>query len=239
MSQMSPFKLTFNKPAVQSFFEGEDADGLKVGIEQNAVVFTPVNGSKDSDVIPLLERTRGGVEAVVEGRMAAQLAMALENPHGSFFTLKRMKGGAVQAVPYASADAPSKFTPHMRAWLPKTMDTEGAPAVMPNIDEFPRFLEGVRAAKRLVDEHSTVKRAGRPSREVSEARRLLAQFSELSQEIIPTVSNDEGLLRQAHELLGSIVAGTVTPKAHVGRRHKAPIRKPSARRTTTEAHATA
>lgn len=235
MSPMSPFSLTFNRPAVHSFFEGEDADGLKVSIQESGVVFTPVQGSRDPDVIPLEERKRGGIKATVEGKMAKQLALALENPHGPYFTLRRMRGGSVGAVPYESTEAPSKFSPHMRTWFAHSADADTPPAVMPSMTDFPQFLEAVRNAKRVVDENSKVRRAGRPSKEVAEAKRLLAQFRELALEISPVIEKDEKLLREAHELIGTII-GTAAPvvetkKARAPAAKKAPVR---VRKASTE-----
>lgn len=112
------FKLTFNKPAVRQFIEGEEAGGLRIKIQDGAVMFMPAPNDSKPDTAKLMPRTRGGFEAIVDGSEADKVLKALKNRAGPFFVLKRVSKDWVVAEPYAGKDAPPKFEPHVRVWSP-------------------------------------------------------------------------------------------------------------------------
>lgn len=190
------FKITFNKPAYRTFFEGEDMAGLKINVEKNSVFFRPVNTVTGDDVVPIAERTRGGVEVTIEGTMADTLLKLLrpraDNP---FFLLRRAGKNWMEAVEYTGKSyEPPKYEPHARVWH---KDARGAVRVAEPIS-FAQVMEDVRAAKALVDSHDADRRSGgRPPREVNEARAVLALFAETAREVLPFQA-----LNEAHGLLG-------------------------------------
>lgn len=114
------FKLTFNKPASKAFFEGEDAEGIRVKIENGAVLFkaVPKIGPDDKDVVPVTERVRGGVQAYIEGSQAGALLQLLTNPLGyPFYTIKRRANGWMEAVAHTGPKfEPERWEPHIRVW---------------------------------------------------------------------------------------------------------------------------
>lgn len=114
------FKITFNKPASKAFFEGEDAEGIRVKIENGAVLFkaVPKIGPDDKDVVPVTERVRGGVQAYIEGSQAGALLKLLTNPLGyPFYTIKRRANGWMEAVAHTGPKfEPERWEPHIRVW---------------------------------------------------------------------------------------------------------------------------
>lgn len=186
---MKDFRITFNKPAVKLMGDN-DVQNLKVRLEGGIVFFRPVRG-REQDTIEVSGRTRGGGEAVVEGRFAEDLFRALTNRHGPFFTLRSENGWFV-ATPYPSHAAPSKFAPHLRVWVPKAAATHAT--AVPEL--YPMSLadslksarlalqrdpESIRHAKALIDRYNADRKPGRPSREVMEAKTILAEFTSLTE----------------------------------------------------------
>lgn len=171
------FKITFNKPAQLAFFEGEDASGLKINLSEESLVLTPARRAKGSDVVPLHPRSRGGLEAVIDGSMTEDLKSALHNPDGPFFILQRRKGGSLAVVPWGRSEAPPKFTPHLRVW----MDRPECFAV-DSYNDFPSLIHQLRNAKEIVNQAMNEKRPGRPTKEVAEAKKLLRSFTELAED---------------------------------------------------------
>lgn len=239
------YRLTFNKPAVSNLLQtdsGEAANGLRVRIENGVASFMPVRDSNDDDVVRLEGRSRGGVEATIEGSMADELKDALDNEAGPFFTIKRIGAGWMGVNPHPHAEAPSKFTPHVRVWhsgvvrpraargtakaakaAPKTVSMPVASTSL----NVPAMFEQLRKAKTTLAAFSTEKRRGQPPREVREAREALAAFSRNAVEFLPEIA-------QAHSILHGIVAQSGTDIEMKPRRAKAeapaPRRQMAARR---------
>lgn len=179
------FKMTFNKPAFSNFMAGEDADGLKVNISNGSVQFLPVSKSNDPDVIPLNYRPkRGGGESIVEGSKAAELFAALKKM-GSvspFFTLTRLKGGWIGLEPYNAEAAPTRFTPHLRLWVPSEVPASVAPARTvitqpknaPSV--FSMTLGDILFLQKQVSEYEADRRPGRPPGYILSAKHHLDDF---------------------------------------------------------------
>jgi hypothetical protein len=189
-------RITFNKPATEQFFRAEEAEGVRVQIDNGKVQFLPVSGSdtQADDVLPVVPRSRGGAEAKIEGSMADALATAMRNEHGVFFVLERLKGGWLAPRPHPNAEPPPKFVPHIRIWSGVDEEVE-APKVQrhateaaPN-PEIVVALEKVRGARDLIDRYSGERRPGRPPREVLEARATLAAFEGVAAEVLPAFKN--------------------------------------------------
>lgn len=192
------FKITFNKPAYRTFFEGEDMAGMRIRIDKDTVFFRPVVSVTGDDVVPVSERTRGGVEVVIEGTMADTLLRLLrpraDNP---FFLLRRAAKNWIEAVEYTGKSyEPPKYEPHARVW---SKETRGAARATEPV-RFEQVMDDVRAAKAMVDRYDADRRGGRPPREVNEARALLHLFAETAREVLPFRA-----LAKAHALLGQFL----------------------------------
>lgn len=216
------FKLTFNKPAVRQFLEGDDK-GLRIRVD-NGVVMFKTSKSVVADAAPLEQRTRGGIEAIVEGESAASVLENLNNPAGPFYVLKRRENGWVAAEPYGGADAPPKFEPHVRVWTAREKTAEkpvkkkakvgrrvkvsAAPTIEQGVDT--PYLDKVRSAYGKLSEAA---RPGRPSNEERqgrmEARDIVASFEATAKELmgLPTDSPHLDLsgLITAHKIIGDFI----------------------------------
>lgn len=232
------FGITLNKPAHHSFFREERARGMRVKITPNKTVqFQPVQDTKDDDVIPLDSRSRGGLGGNVEGFMAAELQKHLINPHGNpFFTIKRVRDGWYALKPASSQ--PSRFTPHLRIW-----SKDGAASTTRPLDHS-RILEEVREAKAIIHDHENQRnnkttKAGRPPREVTEARAKLLAVAEAAREVLPV---DE--IKRACSMLINYLEGpspSVESVMEAGRilGFKPPVAAVTSRATTTLSRPTA
>lgn len=170
-------KITFNKPAFEAFFAGDDFDGVEFRVESGVLQIKPVFVVGDEDVAPIEERTRGGIEVdVVDYWQDEEVLQALRNPYGNpFFSLHRAGRGWFSAVPYDGRprSEPPRTIPVMRVWTrpevalsPEQMDRVGDMGVI-------RFVEEVRAAKRDVDAYYARKRPGRPPKDIAEKQALI------------------------------------------------------------------
>lgn len=199
MMSTSSFKITFNKPAFRAFFEGESVAGLRIRIEKDAVFFRPAETVSGSDVVPVTERTRGGIEAHIEGSMAETLLKLLNPKQGNPFFLLRRSKAWIEAFEYTGKSyEPPKFEPHARVWVKDARELINR---VPETMDLSRFMNEVREAKSLVDSHDPERRGGRPSREVLEARALLRSFAELAREVLPFQT-----IVEAHEMIGRFLA---------------------------------
>jgi hypothetical protein len=219
------YRLTFNKPAVAQLLHtdsGETADGLKVRINEDGVAqFMPVRGSKDGDTLRLEKRSRGGVEATVEGSMAEDIAAALSHDVGPFHTLKRAGQGWLETKPHKSEEAPSKFVPHVRLWDMGAKATKPAklgrpkkvrqvaqqsavatPATRGNPTSIGEMFDHLRRAKSTLSSYGAEKRRGQPPREVREAREALAAFQQAAVDFLPEISEAHAILHRIVERAG-------------------------------------
>lgn len=216
------FKLTFNKPAVRQFLEGDDK-GLRIRVDNGVVMFKTAK-SVVADAAPLDQRTRGGIEATVEGESAASILEHLNNPAGPFYVLKRREGGWVAAEPYNGAEAPPKFEAHVRVWTAREKTAEKpvkkkaktgrrvksttAPSVEHGVDT--PYLDKVRNAYGKLAEAA---RPGRPSNEERqgrmEARDIVANFETTAKELMGLPSDSPRLdlsgLISAHKIIGDFI----------------------------------
>lgn len=216
------FKLTFNKPAVRQFLEGDDK-GLRMRVDNGVVMFKTSKAANLPDAAPLDQRTRGGFEAVVEGESAADILANLQNPAGPFFVLKRREGGWVAAEPYDGTDAPPKFEPHVRVWTAREKTAEKpvkkkaktgrrvkSTAAAPISGPDTPYLETVRTAYATL---AQVARPGRPSNEERqgrmEAREIVTNFEATAKELMGLPADSPRLdmsgLIAAHKMIGEFI----------------------------------
>lgn len=210
-NRTSPLRLTFNKPVVLHNFVDhgdEQTRGFKVRIEDGLVHFLPISEVKDADDVHLIgdkpnsfARKRGGAEIQIAGSMAAQVAKAFRNPAGPFFTLSREKDGWLVARPHSKPEAPSRLVAHLRVWNEEhgrivrnsnqkrnASATAAPPKVRvpkqrENVFDFSEAADRVRRAKTMIEETSTVRRPGRPGREITDARATMVAFEQLVSEV--------------------------------------------------------
>lgn len=178
---MQKLRLTFNKPTVKPFVEGDEAVGFRIGIKDGAVQFLPVSDLDSDDVLPISFRSRGGAEATIEGDDISEIVEALDNPHSPFFTLTRVKGGWLEATPWTKSTPPPKFEPHVRLWFPRDQQPKRAAAET----SFAEFAKMVTDAQKTIEKFSKVRKAGRPPREVAEAKAIIDQFRNLVSQVQP------------------------------------------------------
>ena len=196
------FTLTFNKPAYKMFFEGEEATGLKIRVQDGIVQFRPVDSDEEdgSDTASLSMRERGGVAAVIEGTASDTIFSHLKNPHGlPYFLLSRAPKGWITATPFEGPGRePPRFAPQVRVWTKSTArplplhlihDMKGM--------EVANFVQELREAKSIIDDHSKKKKIGRPPADVTAARDKIKLFADVARDILPV----NGLWR-AYLMLG-------------------------------------
>lgn len=204
---MTEYRLTFNKPAVAQLFItelGEPANGLRVRFHKGRVQFSPVNVT-GPDVLVFVPRSRGGVEAIVEGSMAEELMNKLSHAYGPFSLLRRSAGGWIEATPYSLSDNPPKFDPHVRTWGVPVHKRRKPKAVARSEAEFSdetkihQMFGYLRRAKELVAKHDENPRRGQPSKDLIVARKAINEFNRLVADIIPEIG-------QIHNILDKFVS---------------------------------
>lgn len=195
------FKITFNKPAFRTFFQGDGVAGIRVRIVDERVLFRPVLTPTGEDIVPVAERTRGGVEITINGDQANHVLRLLqpkiENP---FYLLRRTEKNWIEVIKYnGKGHEPPKYEPHARIWL-KDMRCD---APCSEVVDFDFHMNEVRKAKGIVDKYTEERRTGRPPREVIEAKMLLNAFAETAREVLPLAD-----LYHCHEMLGHFLGIT-------------------------------
>lgn len=159
-------KLTINKPAFDAFFAGDEIAGIKIRLQNGIVQFRPAFAVDDTDIAPIEDRTRGGIEVRIEGLWRDEIYDALENPAGNpFFILQRAGQGWISAIPHRGEPKwePPRTMPVMRVWSQKKV-TAISPEQMERVGDMPvpAFVIEVRNAKKNVDAYYAKKRPGRP-----------------------------------------------------------------------------
>jgi hypothetical protein len=202
------FKITFNRTAVRSFFEGEEAVGIRLRIRDGEVEFRPVDNLDGEDSAPLALRDRGGIAAIINGSEALDLLKCLKVTDGRpYFLLSKRKDGWITFQPYRLANnEPSRLVSYARIWLKNDVVIDHAMPIMNEAD----YKEDVRKAKTVLDAYHKKGRIGRPSEEVIRAQETLDDFRKFAFEIIPF---DE--IRSAYVTLGRFLSEAVSlPKTN-------------------------
>ena len=182
---MDPFRITFNLPAVRKHFTPDEDSGLEIRLVGGSV-FVRAQADLDGDaVVAFSTRGRGGAEATIEGNRAEDLFVALTSRamFGPYFVLQSTDDGWLQLTPHQSTGAPPKFVPHMRLWPPRSIPRP----ILANDDvvDFETLRNVLCRAQRVSGRWETKhRRGGRRPKEVTEAKRLLNDFSNLSSEIL-------------------------------------------------------
>ena len=127
--QTSSFRLTFNLPAVNYFFEMQGKVAVEIKITDDGEVLLRGQPNIADNCVSLVGRTRGGCEAVIDGDMTEILLTHLQRTATQaqpFFTLHRSEehAGWVAIKHFPHDKAPGKFTPHMRLWVERTETTK-------------------------------------------------------------------------------------------------------------------
>lgn len=207
-----PFKLTFNLPAAQRYFEGEQVTGTRIKIENDKVFFSPLIGERTSDSVTFSKRTRGGFEVTIDGEFSATLYAILTKEASftyPFFLMKKAGNNSACLMHYTELGAPPKFAPHMRVWLPRKMHTASKRNPTKNeIDDIlGPFTSVIRSSKLIVDECTEARKIGRPNREVDEAKSVISAFENLAYEILPGLHSETNIqqIRGANNLLNDFL----------------------------------
>lgn len=182
------FTLTFNKPAFKMFFEGEEAQGLKIRVQDGMVQFRPVASDQGADTARLEQRERGGLAASIEGDASSTILEHLKNPNGlPYFMLSRAAKGWITATPFEGPGRePPRFHPQVRVWVKNS----ARPLPLHLIHDVRKmdvanFVQELRDAKNLIDKHSQLKKIGRPPAEVTAARDKIKLFADVARDVLP------------------------------------------------------
>lgn len=187
------YRLTFNKPAVVQLLQtanGEEADGIKVRLEDGKLSFLPVCDSDENDVLLLEHRSRGGMEAMVEGTLSKELIAALSHDAGPFSVLTRRAGGWIVPVPHPEEQAPPKFVPHVRVW--DNIVVEKAAPKAKKADKtngsLHHMIDELHQARQVVAAFDLkAPRRGATPKKVREARALLTSFEGMVADLLPEI----------------------------------------------------
>ena len=197
------FRLTFNKPTIAHYFgHGENACSVRVKIENGSAFFMPITGPAPTtrDILPITLRVRGGGESFVEGSRAAELKNALTNDVSNYFTFQRQPNGWLMAKPWTGAQAPNRAIPHVRGWMPSVEAGAVSKPVSIDHDAFESMVAFLREARKLLVVYDgKERRAGRPPKEIAQARETIALFEAVVKEI--GVTNFDSRVQRAQELL--------------------------------------
>lgn len=194
------FRITFNKPAYSTFFEGENARSVQIKITPQGVMLRASDkepSAETPDVVPLSERGRGGLSAAFDGRFAEELLGYLKNPSGNaFFMLNRAQDGWALATPFESPASagnvePPRFRPHMRVWVTENVRQPGHELSRFLEMGVPQFLTEVEESRKLVAEYMKEKVPGRPPLEVTEAQKVLNLMTDVAYEVMGLNKLDE------------------------------------------------
>jgi hypothetical protein len=206
------FKLTFNLPAKNKYFDEDQMLGIAISFKDGVPQFRAAlpNADPEGDIFTVQARPRGGYQTFVTGELAASLYAYLTEKATvarPFFVMKKMDGGWATVQHFDRDGAPPKFEPHMRLWFEKERSELGVrPPINDEIaEQLGAFATMMRAARDVVALYDAERRIGRPPAEVMESRQVLDAFAALSQEIIPTTAVGDSLnnFEQVNDLLST------------------------------------
>lgn len=202
-----PFKLTFNKPAVDRFFS--ENSRFKLDLEGDQVILKPTSKGETAE---LERRERGGAEVYFLDDKFSDIETKIRHPHGVFNIIEEHpeKKGWLRFVPFTKGGAPDKFTPHARIWgingrvrrdgtiapppkAAKTVRRESAPKLVEAAAPQPLTREALMAAieeARALDAASRGKVGRAPNRVVA-ARELLKGLAEIAPQFLAPAARDE------------------------------------------------
>lgn len=217
MTTENKFKLTFNKPTVDSFMRGDDFDGLRVKINDGGVEFLPVSVGEATmsddypeDVIPISTRERGGAEMIVEGSEASNLLRLLNdmNPGGRFFTVERGSGGWLHLEPFVETDerpSPGRTSRTMRVW--SNIDPTNQPVACDLSTSVSKPVGELTVADFLslseqVSAYESLRRPGRPPSHILECKARIGEYVDAVMPLISAARTDLALVEQVHGMLG-------------------------------------
>jgi hypothetical protein len=172
-------KLTFNKPAHQTFFEGMVARGIAITIQDGAATFKPVDQEAGSNVVCITQNERGGIEAVVEGDLADEPLAVLNKPHADPYVMLSRSKGWIVTSPYTGAQqVPPCTKPQLGVWIKAGSEPFSAMGVETVQQMSPEQLHvAIHKAKAVTARHGARIKPGRLPRELSQARELLQAMS--------------------------------------------------------------
>jgi hypothetical protein len=210
------FRVTFNKPAVLRYFES--ASGLQFKIENEEVIIRPMTLTRGADTVALEERNRGGFEAIVGGTLASSILPILQKEatiNQPFFILTPAGKGWLGLKHFTDADFPPKYDPYLRFWAPIEKETGIQSAISLDEDEnlpdhLVDFVMEVKKAHALIEKYKYERKVGRPSREIKEAKSVLALLERLAKGYLPRRGGDIDIDISAVEQARSLLAGFIS-----------------------------
>lgn len=193
VSSSAPRRLTFNFPALRHYFDNPDKSGVSVKIDGDTVFIKPA-WHTGSNALELVQRGTQGRQIILEGDLADQMTEVLlssgDTSTHPFFVIKPAKGGWLRLEHHTEDEAP-KLVPHVRLWMPKIVEP-GLPRMMvasnvpPDIQPMlTDFVVHISACQEKVRTFESKKRAGRPPRDVLDAKFVLTNFVRLANGIPP------------------------------------------------------
>jgi len=218
--ELVTFTITFNKPFQMNMMKGNDLAGIRVRYDDGVLAFKGTNSIRAPDAFPVVERERGGYEAVIEGSLAADLKAAFERAGGSrqmpFFTLEWGEKDWIIAKHFKKDTAPPKPVPHVRFWPPiDRTEIVREPVLSEEIVKaLGDFSTRIRNAYALIAAYDSERKAGRPPEAVREAREITEAFESLAREVIPNFGVPTGEINrvvEARDLLSAFLEPILTP----------------------------
>lgn len=205
------FTITFNAPAVRTFFEG--SSGVRIRIEDGAPRLLPVPQYRaHPDALPLEARPRGGLQGHIEGRKTNLLLTALttaSQPGRPYFLLSKGADGWLELRHLDRDGEPARHVPHMRFWPPAVTEevTEGiSPAARADLSYAATILHSAK----VVEAWRRKRQPGRPPQDVEEAQKVMASFVALVKEVRPHLLLEDvldlDLVRRTHAALGGLLS---------------------------------
>ena len=188
MSDTPLIRLTFNHPAMRTYFS-DDTVGVRVRFDgRNTVLFKPTVNTDAVDSLKLVARGGRGKQIVLTGEMSETLLAALTANNDTdaypYFVLKTDKNGWFRLEHHSDDEAP-RLIPHVRLWIPR----DGHYTPPPTSAELPAdfgvmlatFTTSVRQADTLIRDHAAQRKVGRPPVEVQQAKDFITSFTQLYQ----------------------------------------------------------
>jgi hypothetical protein len=166
------FKLTFNNTAVREF-QLDSYSGLQIRLDENRLYIKPVYKVNEIDTFEMIERTRGGVEILIENRQELYDFFTRRQVDGISFLLT--KGETWIGARQAETEEGSKYLPRMRVWIKK--DDQGESGI-----DVRDFVSKVVAMSQMVADYSATGRVGRPPKRIAAAKATIRRLSEAMSE---------------------------------------------------------
>jgi hypothetical protein len=192
VSSPALLRLTFNLPALRNYFANPVKSCVSVKIDGCYTVFIkPVLHTGGLNTFELVRRGEHGRQILLEGDLANQMTEAFfasgDIATHPFFVIKPDKDGWLRLEHHTQEEAP-KLVPHVRLWMSKIEIVEPRLRIASNdptdiqsmLTDFVVYVSECRERVRVFE---TQRRAGRPPRNIMEAKFVITSFVSMARSI--------------------------------------------------------